>query len=105
MSGITEAELRLLQRRWLHSHEEDTETQSVYRPDSFAFPLARGRSGFEFRTHGKCVEIGIAPTDRGLDVEATWRTDGRSVLISLPTGEDRNLQIVSVDQDCLIIRE
>lgn len=37
-----------LQRRWLHSHEEDTADVRVYRPAEYPFPPARGRDGFEF---------------------------------------------------------
>src|SRR5260370_746002 len=37
---------QLLQRRWMHSREEDTATEMVFRPASYHFPPARGRTGF-----------------------------------------------------------
>jgi hypothetical protein len=45
-----------LHKRWLHSYEEDTETEAVYRPESYAFPPSRGpRPGFELRPDGSCI--------------------------------------------------
>lgn len=42
-------------RTWLHSYEEDTETELEYRPETpenFAFPPSRGRTGFTFLPNG-----------------------------------------------------
>lgn len=41
---------------WRHSFEEDRGGGPVYRPDSFDFPLARGRAAIEFRPDGTFVE-------------------------------------------------
>ncbi|MGW1344154.1 hypothetical protein ACWCOV_24135 [Kribbella sp. NPDC002412] len=58
--------------RWTHSFEEDHDGITVYRPDDFAFPPARGRRGVEFRPDGTLVEWVIG---RGDAPEA--RPDGR----------------------------
>lgn len=52
-----------LRQRRLHSHEEDTDTETVYRPADYDFPLSRGRSGFDLKQDNKLAEINIAPTD------------------------------------------
>ena len=49
--------------RWIHSHEEDAEGVTVYRPADYAFPPSRGRTGFEFREGGELVYGGIARGD------------------------------------------
>jgi hypothetical protein len=49
--------------RWTHSFEEDHDGISVYRPDDFAFPPARGRRGVEFRPDGTLVEWAIGRGD------------------------------------------
>ena len=59
-SGIAR---QYLYQHWVHSYEEDTESEMVYRPAAFAFPPSRGRTGFEFSPGGACTVIGIAPTD------------------------------------------
>ena len=42
----------LLQRCWLHAHEEDSPGKEVFRPDTHPLPPARGRFGYEFRSDG-----------------------------------------------------
>ena len=36
----------VLQQEWVHSREEDTPTEMVFRPASYDFPPARGRKSF-----------------------------------------------------------
>ena len=45
--------------RWMHSHEEDAEGVTVYRPADYALPPSRGRRGFEFRDGGELLYGGI----------------------------------------------
>ena len=54
---------KLLCRHWIHSREEDTATEAVYRPSDFPLPPSRGRSGLEFRHDGTFKRIGIGATD------------------------------------------
>ena len=53
-----------LLQHWIHSHEEDTDTEMVFRPASFNFPPARGRKGFELSPDGTLIDYRIGPTDR-----------------------------------------
>jgi hypothetical protein len=41
-----------LAQAWVHSHEEDTATTTVYRPAGFPFPPSRGRKGFHLQPGG-----------------------------------------------------
>ncbi len=47
---------QILTRHWVHSHEEDTATQTVFRPATYDFPLSRGRRSFELRPDGTVLE-------------------------------------------------
>jgi hypothetical protein len=69
-----------LQKRWLHSHEEDTPGRTVYRPADYHFPPSRGRKGFELGPEGNLVEIGIGPTDRSTRTHGKWRLAGDKTL-------------------------
>lgn len=64
---------------WMNSHEEDQkdpgEISKTYRPCSFSFPAARGRSGFILKKEGEIGLIGPNSVD-GRDT--TW---GNWVLI------------------------
>jgi hypothetical protein len=98
---------RNLRRRWVHSHEEDTDREMVFRPAAFEFPPSRGRRSFELRPDGSLVEGRIGPTDRPLETEGTWELedDDRLVLRPDPSETPRRMRIASVDEDRLIIEK
>ena len=95
----------LLVRRWIHSHEEDTGGEAVYRPATWSFPPARGRAGFDLRRDGSLVRLGPGPTDRPQKARGRWRLEGdRLVLAVTVAGETPQiLQIVSASEDRLVV--
>lgn len=98
----------MLSQHWIHSHEEDTETEMVFRPASFNFPRSRGRRGFELKPDGSLVDIGIGPTDRRQEAQGTWTLadDDRLVLYGkTPSGPSRTMQIVLAEKDRLVIKK
>ena len=86
--------------RWLHSHEEDTEAELVYRPATYHFPPSRGRAGFELRPDGTAVDLGIGPTDRREESPGSWRLEGNSLILER-AGDSRVLTLVDVAADRL----
>ncbi|MHC4972399.1 MAG: hypothetical protein ACYTG3_08700 [Planctomycetota bacterium] len=99
-------ERTLLHRHWVHSHEEDTERERVYRPATFPFPPSRGRTGFDLKPDNRCAGFGIAPADGVEEYAATWDLDDDD---RLTIYDDRRrpvhvLQLVSVDDDRLVVR-
>ena len=96
----------LLQRRWLHSHEEDSDTEMVFRPASFKFPPSRGRAGFDLKPNNSFVDIGIAPTDGPLESKGTWKLhDNELELFKSSSTPTRTLQIVSADKNRLVVKK
>ena len=96
-----------LYQQWVHSHEEDTETEMVFRPASFPFPRSRGRSAFNLKPDGGLVEIGIGPTDRRQETPGTWKLGDDDTLVfyeKKQTEPTRAMKIVSVDKDKLVVR-
>jgi hypothetical protein len=61
---------------WLHSHEEDTGSATVYRPAGHPFPPSRGRSAVEIRPDGTYLEHDSGPDDRGRAVAGHWEVTG-----------------------------
>ena len=103
-----EAQLDQLVGTWRHSHEEDTATERVYRRGDYEFPPARGRDGFEFRPDHSCAYLGISARDGTAKQACTWQPrEGTSgeVVVTFPGGEQRVLQIVSVDRDRLVVKK
>ena len=74
MAEMAELEACLV-GRWVHSHEEDTPEEQVYRPADFPFPPARGRDGFEFRPGGGLVYLGISPADGTEESNGRWTVE------------------------------
>ena len=89
-----------LHGHWVHSHEEDSPTEAVYRPASHPFPPARGRDGFELEADGSLVEHGIGPTDRSTKTAGKWALDA-----GVLTMGGRARKIVSLAPDRLVLRK
>jgi len=94
---------RLAGRRWVHSHEEDTEDEMVFRPadSGYAFPPSRGREAIELRPDGSYAGTVPGPTDRPQAAAGEWTVEGGS---TLRLG-DRALEIASVEGDVLRVRK
>ena len=93
---------------WIHSHEDDTATERVYRPAGYAFPPSRGRTGFELRPDRTCTRIGISPRNGSTRAAGTWEyeeNDERVLTLSLGTGQGETIRIVSVAPDRLVTRK
>jgi hypothetical protein len=99
-------EPRVLARCWVHAHEEDSETEIVYRPAGWALPPSRGRSGFDLHADGRLVSIHPGPTDRPEEAPGRWRLEkGRLVLEETPAGgATRSFRIVSATRNRLVLR-
>jgi hypothetical protein len=97
----------LLQKRWLHSHEEDSDTEMVFRPASFKFPPSRGRAGFDLKPNNSFIDIGIAPADGPQESKGTWTLQNNQLelFMSSSSKPTRTLQIVSVDKNRLVVRK
>lgn len=98
---------RTLFQRWWHSFEEDREGITVYRPDDYDFPLARGRGGLEFQADGTFIDYPVGPADAPESTLGRWHfAENRRLVISF-TGSakpDRELAIVRCDERILQIR-
>jgi hypothetical protein len=98
-----------LHKRWLHSYEEDTETEAVYRPESYPFPPSRGpRPGFELRPDGSCTLFGIAPTDAPTTESGDWNLSGDAQVLTC-TDQTRkpamSMKLASVTEDRLALKK
>jgi hypothetical protein len=96
-----------LQQRWVHSHEEDTQEEMVFRPSSYNFPRSRGRKSFTLNADGSLLEIGIAPTDARQQSTGTWKLDGDELAFYTKSANapSRVLKIASVDEHRLVVKK
>ncbi len=63
-----------LYQKWHHSFEEDKNDIMVFRPETFNFPPARGRSGMEFKDDGTFIQIKVGSTDVNQSIKGEWKT-------------------------------
>ncbi len=92
-------------QRWIHSREEDTEEEIVYRSAGFSFPPTRGRTGFELLPDKSYRRSAIGPTDVSAVDEGTWELedeDASRIRIECG-GVCEILTVTSVDYDRLTI--
>ena len=97
-----------LHQHWVHSHEEDTAREMVFRPATYNFPRSRGRRSFELKPDGSLVEGGIAPDDRRQEAEGTWELtdeDQLAFYTKAASEPSRVMRIASVDKDRLVIKK
>lgn len=100
-------QLQLLERTWLHAHEEDQGDTVVYRPNTYTFPPSRGRTGFAFDHNGLFTQFDIAPTDGIEGRKGRWTAENDHTLrISLDDKKspDYKLELVSLKNDVLKVR-
>ncbi len=71
----------LLKGRWVHSHEEDTDDEMVFRQEGHPFPPSRGRTSFELRPDGTYVETSPGPVDVPVESTGSWSLDGDRLLL------------------------
>ncbi len=57
---------------WIRSFEDDKEGAQAYRPETYKFPPARGREGWEFKKDETLTKQAIAPTDGYISQRGKW---------------------------------
>lgn len=102
---MSQIDTEALLQEWTHSREEDTETETVYRPASYDFPPARGRKSFTLKPEGSLIEGGIAPNDARQETAGKWELDGDRLIFYTKSASEpsRVLKIKSVDKDRLVV--
>ena len=101
------ASMKQLEGTWLASHEENSGDTLVYRPNTYHFPPARGRTGFALKPYGRFEQFDIAPTDGLKGREGTWTAAGDTRLrIHLADGQspDYTLEILGLNKQVLKLR-
>ena len=99
--------MKQLEGTWLVSREENSGDTLVYRPNTYAFPPSRGRTGFAIKPYGRFEQFDIAPTDGLAGRPGTWTPDGTTRLrIHLNDGRepDYTLEIISLEKQVLKLR-
>ena len=91
---------------WVHSHEDDTDSEMVFRPASYSFPPARGRSSFALCPDGTYVESSPGPIDLPEQTRGTWSLEGDHLVLAADGGRSgHDWEILSSDRDRLMVKK
>jgi hypothetical protein len=90
---------------WVHSHEEDTGDELVFRPASYPFPPSRGRRSLQLRPDGTYLERAPGPVDVPVESEGSWSLDGdRLVLGATSDRGGEAWRVTAAEGDRLTLR-
>lgn len=99
------AELAIVGQTWLRSHEEESGGQLIYRPQSYQFPPARGRSALSLAPEGKSAMMAPGPDDRPVERSGNWMVTDDDHLLIETEGRRQRFKIISVGQDKLVLQK
>jgi len=90
----------------VHSHEEDTEEEMVFRPATYDFPPSRGRTSFELHPDGSYLERSPGPVDVPEESGGTWSFEDDHLVLEAEgdrLGHDWN--VTNIEPDRLTVRK
>ena len=95
-----------LHGRWVHSHEEDTDEEMVFRPAIHPFPPSRGRTSFELRPDGTYVENSPGPVDLPEESKGSWTLEGNRLILGAEGDRPGHAwEITTAAADRLVVRK
>lgn len=93
-----------MSRSWVHAHEHDADGCAVYVPDGVPMPPARGRQTLDLSANGTARAGRPGPTDRREWSDGTWRLEGDQLVVSAGDQIGQRFDVVSVDDQQLVLR-
>jgi hypothetical protein len=102
---VTAPRREALQKRWVHSHEEDSDEEAVFRSGDRPLPPARGRRSLELRPDGSYVESFPGPVDVPEEASGRWSLEGDRLALN-PAGDrpGEEWRVVAAEDDRLRLR-
>jgi hypothetical protein len=91
-----------LLQHWVHSFEESTPPQTVYRPVTYSFAPARGREGFEIKENGVFISHPIGPGDLNMTIEERWALEDHELVVT-GKGKRQLYKLISVTKERLVL--
>ncbi len=90
----------------MHSHEEDTGEEMVFRPASHPLPPSRGRTSFDLQPDGTYVESAPGPVDVPVESGGRWSLQGDLLRLEADGERPGHLwRIVAAERDRLAVRD
>ena len=95
-----------LYQEWIHSREEDTEQESIFRPADYEFPLTRRpRESFQLASDGSLTKGGVSPADRREEERGTWELKNDEIAFYADSKPVQKRVISSVEPSKLVLKK
>jgi len=89
----------------VHSHEEDTAAEMVFRRPTHPLPPSRGRMSIELRSDGSYIESSPGPVDVPEESRGSWSLEGNSLVLGAEGDRPGHAwEIAAVNNDRLTVR-
>jgi len=95
-----------LQGRWVHSHEEDTADEMIFRRPDRPFPPSRGRASIDLAPDGSYRESSPGPVDVPEEHAGSWTLEGDRLVLGGDAAHPRHAwTIATVEPHRLVVRK
>ena len=97
---------RALCKKWRHSNEEDSDEESVYRPETFNFPPSRYRNQFEICDNGEFIQYSVTQGDMTTKASSKFKIV-KNGITNIVTEDSTfpQLEITSYDDNVLKVKK
>jgi hypothetical protein len=104
---MSKLNLEHLPQKWVHSKEEDTDTEMVYRPSTYSLPPVRGgRVSLDIKPDETFIATGEAGADdRQTQKKGNWKIDDNTLELSDSGTDKKKLKILSLGDEKLVIEK
>jgi len=89
--------------RWVHAHEEDSQSEMVLRAATDELPPSRGRLELELLADGSLIEGHPGPADQPTKSTGHWELAGDELVIRPESGSEWRASVMSADPDRLVL--
>lgn len=91
---------------WVHSKEEDTDDEIVYRPPSYDFPLTRAaRDTYQFSPDGRVIKGKPSGSDGINEIDGSWNLESNEIFIYKDEKLVTKETVASIAKDKLVIKK
>ncbi|MBD2753258.1 hypothetical protein [Spirosoma validum] len=93
-------------QEWIHSTEEDSDGEAVFRPADYEFPLTRRpRDFFTLHADGSLIKGQGTPSDSLQEDQGSWALDNNEISFRTQDEQLQTYQIASVASDKLVLKK
>jgi hypothetical protein len=97
---------KALFKEWIHSKEEDTEDEAIFRPADYNFPLSRQpRESFKLVSDGSMINSEISPDDSLEEKQGTWKLVKNEIAFYNNSKQFQKKVISSLEPNKLVLKK